>query len=70
MPLKWKQDGELHFAHVDYGMYMIEQRRGEFTMTLTLKGTSSEQDLGSVAKLAKAKSEIEKTHRALSKLER
>jgi predicted aconitase len=69
MLLKWRQDGELHFAHTDYGMYMIEQRRGEFIMSLTLKG-AGEQDLGTVGKLVKAKSEIAKTHKALAKLER
>mgnify|MGYP001604298897 CR=1 FL=1 len=68
--LKWKQDGELHFAHASYGMWMIEQRRGRFLITLTLKGTrDADQDYGYSTRLAGAKRDVDQAHRALSELE-
>lgn len=63
MGLKWRQDGELHFAHVSYGFYMIEQKRGKFYMELNLRGDELPQDLGHETTLAKAKKEIERAHK-------
>lgn len=70
MTLKWRQDGALHFAHTDYGMYMIEQSRGRFLMTLTLKGIPGEQDLEAASSLARAKKEVEKMHKIFVAQER
>jgi len=69
-PLKWKQDGYLHFAHARYGMWMIEQRRGRFIVTLDLSGTrDATQDMGNYRSLALAKTGANRDHKALDKLE-
>jgi hypothetical protein len=71
-PLKWKQDGYLHFAHAREGMYTIEQHRKRYIVTLTLSGASgrgADQDMGSYASLALAKKSAERDHKALSKLD-
>jgi hypothetical protein len=72
-PLKWKQDGYLHFAHAREGMYTIEQHRKRFIVTLTLENGSvmrgDEQQMGTYASLALAKKSAEQDHRALSKLD-
>lgn len=67
LPLTWKQDGYLHFAHANEGMYTIEQRRGRFLVTLDLSG--SEQDMGWYFSLAKAKAGAQRDHRQLEKLD-
>lgn len=70
--LKWKQDGYLYFAHAREGMYMIEQRRKRYIVTLTLSGAAgrgADQDMGTYASLALAKKSAERDHRALSKLD-
>ena len=58
VPLKWKFDQGLHFAHAPEGHWTIEQLRGRFLVTLKIKGTISsapEQDMGSYKSLAMAK---------------
>lgn len=69
--LRWKQDGYLHFAHAREGMYMIEQHRGRFIVTLDLAGAArggAEQDMGSYRSLASAKAGAQRDHRVLEKL--
>lgn len=72
-PLRWKQDGYLHFAHAKEGMYVIEQHRGRFILTLTLAGTlnraGTEQDMGFYRSLAKAKVGAQRDHRVLERLD-
>jgi hypothetical protein len=71
-PLKWKQDGYLYFAHAREGMYMIEQLRKKYIVTLTLSGAAgrgADQEMGSFASLALAKRSAERDHRVLSKLD-
>jgi hypothetical protein len=72
-PLKWKQDGYLHFAHAREGMYTIEQRRSRFIVTLSLENDSvmrgDEQQMGVYLSLTLAKKSAERDHQALSKLD-
>jgi hypothetical protein len=60
--LTWKQDGYLYFAHAKEGMYTIEQRAGQFLVTLMLDGTTTDQDMGSYLSLAKAKAGAGRDH--------
>jgi hypothetical protein len=66
MTLKWKQDGYLHFAHSELGMWMIEQMRGKFILTLTVN--RNEQDFGKYSSLSKAKAYAAKSNKILMKL--
>lgn len=75
-PIKWKDEGDMHFAHTDYGMWTIEQRsvvrRGSrYHVTLRLNGVfEGDQDFGVLPTLAKAKSQVNKDHKVLDKLDR
>lgn len=68
--LRFKQDGYLHFAHSPRGMWMIEQRRGQFIVTLSLQGAArggEDQEMGSYPSLKKAVSEASRADRELAK---
>jgi len=75
VPLKWKQDGYLWFAHEHYGMWTIELRRRRYILTLNLrlpKGVPWEagyQDVGSYPTLKKAQAEAGRSHRVLLRQE-
>jgi hypothetical protein len=64
--LTWKQDGYLHFAHAEEGMWTIEQHRGRFLVTLDLKGTrGATQDMGSYKTMKVAKAIAQQAHRVI-----
>jgi hypothetical protein len=68
MSLRWRQDGYLYFAHTGYGMWTIEQRRGRFEISLTLRNAVGDQDFGSRKSLASAKREVEKADKSFALL--
>jgi hypothetical protein len=69
--LTWKWDDGFYFAHASYGHWTIEQRRGRFYISLDLSGAhpSGTQDFGYAPTGAKAQAEVNRAHRALSKLD-
>lgn len=64
--LKWKQDGYHYFAHGADGMYIIEQRRGEFKLSIMLAAEdplAKPHDMGTFVTSAAAKKCAERDHK-------
>lgn len=67
-PMSWRQDGELHFSHTPVGMWMIEQHRRRFKLTLDLKDTrDATQEMGVYSSLSAAKTAAQRNDRVFQK---